>query len=151
VLLPLFVAGCGSDYGGPSVVATPTPAPAATPTPVPTPTPPPNYAGIYVGTMNFTISGVPAGSFNTRLEVTQDGNTIQLGTLTLPGFGDFPLKDATLTSATEFAGSAGYQSVGCGRVKVSTQGNFVGSNDMHLLAGLTSDCVQARLSGDLSR
>jgi hypothetical protein len=39
---------------------------------------------------------------------------------------------------------------GCGRVKVSTSGNF-NDRDMHLLAGLTSDCLQARLSGDLSR
>jgi hypothetical protein len=75
---------------------------------------------------------------------------VELGTLDLPGFGSFPLKTATMTSATEFVGSAGYGSVGCGRVKVSTQGSFEGRN-MQLLAGLTSDCVQAKLSGDLSR
>ena len=150
VLLPMFLAGCGGDNGGPTVVVTPTPVPAATPTPAPTPTPPLSFAGIYVGTMAFSVSGVPRGSFPTRLEVTQDGDIVELGTMTLPGFGDFPLKTATMINATDFVGSAGYQSVGCGRVKVSTQGTFAG-RDMHLLAGLTSDCVQARLSGDLSR
>ena len=150
VLLPLLVTGCGGDNGGPTLVTTPPPTLAPAPTPTPTPTPPPDYTGTYSGTMNFTISGVPAGSFPARLEVTQSGDTLELGTLELPGFGDFPLKTATMTSPTEFAGSAGYGSVGCGRVKVSTQGSFAG-RDMHLLAGLTSDCIQARLSGDLSR
>jgi len=149
VLLPLLLTGCGGDHGGPTPVAT-TSTPAPTPTPTPTPTPPPNYSGTYSGTMAFTISGVPAGSFPARLEVSQDGDSLELGTLELPGFGSFPLKTATMISPTEFVGSAGYGSIGCGRVKVSTRGSFAG-RDMHLLAGLTSDCVQARLSGDLSR
>ena len=148
-LLLLGACGGSDSVDGPTVIPTPLP-PAPTPTPVPTPTPPPNYTGVYTGTMNFTISGVPAGSFPARLEVSQDGSTLELGTMDLPGFGSFPLKTATMTSATEFVGSAGYGSVGCGRVKVSTSGNFI-DRDMHLLAGLTSDCVQARLSGDLSR
>ena len=93
---------------------------------------------------------MPSGSFPARLEVSQDGDSLDFGTLELPGFGSFPLKTATMTSPTEFAGSAGYGSIGCGRVKVSTQGSFTG-REMHLLAGLTSDCVQARLIGDLSR
>lgn len=148
----LLLAGCGGDNGnGPTPIpTTASPAPAPTPTPIPTPTPTPNYSGTYSGMMTFTIRGVPAGSFRARLEVTQDGDSLDLGELELPGFGNFPLKTATMTSPTEFAGSAGYASGGCGRVKVSTQGTFTG-RDMHLLAGLTSDCVQARLSGDLSR
>lgn len=152
VVLPLlFLSACGGDDGGPDPVVAPPPTtvPAAPPPPTPPPAPP-NYTGTYVGTMAFTIKGVPAGSFPARLEVTQDGDTVELGTLSLPGFGDFPLKTATLTNSTDFAGSAGYQSGGCGRVKVSTQGSFAG-RDMQLLAGLTSDCLQAKLSGNLSR
>ena len=68
----------------------------------------------------------------------------------IPGFGDFPLKTATMVNSTDFAGSAGYGSVGCGRVKVSTEGSFEGRN-MSLVAGLTSDCFHARFRGDLSR
>lgn len=150
-LLPLLLlTGCGGDKGTGPTVTPPTVAPAPAPTPTPTPTPPANYSGIYSGTMAFTIAGVPQASFQARLEVTHDGNTLDLGTMDLPGLGSFPLKTATMTSATEFVGSAGYGSIGCGRVKVSTQGSFEGSN-MQLLAGLTSDCIQAKLSGYLTR
>ena len=47
-------------------------------------------------------------------------------------------------------GAARAGSAGCGRVKVSTSGTFSGDN-MHLNAGLTSDCIHAKLSGDLGR
>ena len=149
-LLPLLLTGCGGDHGVVPVVTPPPTTLAPQPTPAPTPTPASNYTGTYTGTMAFSISGVPAGSFPARLEVTQDGQTLDLGTLEVPGFGGFPLKTATMTSATEFVGSAGYASGGCGRVKVSTEGSFSGNN-MHLNAGLTSDCVHAKLSGDLGR
>jgi hypothetical protein len=84
------------------------------------------------------------------LEVDQDGDDLDLGVLEVPGWGDFPLKTATMVSPDAFFGSAGYQSVGCGRVKVSTEGQFAG-RDLTLLAGLTSDCFHARFRGTLSR
>ena len=145
---------CGGDDPTPTSVVTPTttlaPAPAPTPTPTPTPAPSSNHSGTYRGTLTFNVQGGPEVPMNARLEVTHEGDTVDLGELEVPGFGTFPLKTATMTSATEFEGSSGYQSIGCGRVKVSTSGSF-GDRTMDLLAGLTSDCFHARFKGELTR
>jgi hypothetical protein len=85
-----------------------------------------------------------------RLEVTQNGDELDLGVLEVPGFGNFPLETAQMVNGSDFAGSGGYQSIGCGRVKVSTEGSF-GDRTMNLLAGLTSDCFHARFRGGLSK
>jgi hypothetical protein len=100
--------------------------------------------------MTFNFAGGPEIPVKASLEVEQDGDSLDLGTLTVPGFGSFPLKTATMVNSTDFEGSAGYQSVGCGRVKVSTSGSFH-DRSMDLLAGLTSDCFHARFKGDLTR
>jgi hypothetical protein len=152
--LALLLPGCGGDGGtSPTSVApppTPAPTPAPTPTPTPTPDPVTDYSGNYSGSMIFSVQGGPEFPMQVHTEVTQDGNSLNLGALEVPGFGEFPLKGATLVSKNEFVGSAGYQSIGCGRVKVSTQGSFTGPK-MALNAGLTSDCFHARFRGELSK
>ena len=152
LLLPLLT-GCGGDGGGqgPTPVTTPV-APAATPTPTPAPTPTPtlDHSGTYSGSMLFNIRGGPEVPVQARVEVSQDGDELDLGELEVPGFGSFPLRTATMVNATDFVGSAGYVSGGCGRVKVSTEGSF-NDKTMSLLAGLTSDCFHARFRGDLAK
>jgi len=154
-LLPLtllLLAGCGGgDKGGtsPTPVTQP-PAPAPTPTPAPTPEPISNYSGTYSGQMLFNFAGGPEFLVPAGTEVSHDGDSLDLGALEVPGWGIFKLKTATMVNKTDFVGTAGYQSIGCGRVKVSTEGSFTGRN-MSLRAGLTSDCFHARFHGDLSR
>jgi len=151
VAMLVLVSGCGGGNTDPTPVTTtlaaaPTPAP----TPIPTPTPISDHSGTYSGGMVFNFQGGPEIPVQARLEVSQTGQDLELGELEVPGFGSFPLRSATMVNATDFVGSSGYQSVGCGRIKVSTEGSFSGRT-MSLLAGLTSDCFHARFRGDLTR
>jgi len=153
LVLTLLLPACGGDSGGTSptpVTQPPVPAPTPTPTPVPTPEPITDYSGSYSGPMIFSIQGGSDYPMQVRTDVAQDGNSLNLGALEVPGFGVFPLKSATLVNKNEFVGSAGYQSIGCGRVKVSTEGSFH-ERKMALNAGLTSDCFHARFRGELSK
>jgi hypothetical protein len=146
LVLPLVLMGSG---GGNDVTtttpATQQPAPAATPTATPTPTPISDatlgYSGTYSGQLVFNFQGGPEYPVPASIEVAQGGNELKFGPIVVPGWGEFPLKSATLTSKTEFAGN-GYQPVGCGRVKVSTDSSFTGRK-MALTAGLTSDAFTA--------
>lgn len=132
----------------------------STPTPVTTPTTTlaPSFSGTYSGIVVENVAQQAEVRGTATVRVTQNGNSLDFGTLgiAIPGAATqtYALGTAVLSGNT-FTGASAYQSSGCDVINVSWNGRFAG-NLMNLTTVLLptttrNGCNKFEIRGELSK